>query len=678
MSGIATQAFFIGPQDAESCDGCDDAIDNNPYTLEDVPEPGSFECQSRCRHMVQLDGEAPEGVETVDWSSDLGFVASGAAKGTDDAYGGTKFDDEGKERAEAAGIELADLTADEAAVVDMDPQEIAQYLADNGLSIDDVDSILSDDDAAAVRAEMQAIDYVPPDEADATDLKDMLAAGASESIDAYVDANGVDDLKTLASGGFKDEDSAQAYYLAEALDTAEPDIGWEPEFDPDTLTWTVTTRAQRAAKAIAQGDLYGLHQGIKESMREGGENSGNKGHAGRPGQRGGSKPGAGPPSQKLINQRARTARIKAEKAAADAKASGSPDFSVLQQTGQLLPPSAPKPVSLFDRKELIGEHLIGTDDRYIFKSNDLDSTTRAVINGKLDELEKAYPELNDLVKHTGFGATFETTQPSVYQDKAEVRYAKSDYMEWSRAQNPDPTLDAPMEDHPSKMTPREFAFHTSMYQSQHEKDEAVVWTNDKDGHMNRADNANVPPALVDYFKSLTPDYNPKEYVATGPRVEGLMRSGQAATAFYEAHDQSSVIVNWNADLARVSAWDQKGDRTTRQYFDDPKERYASMITHETGHVLHSGLSSSAKAEWDDVANKALGLGANPTSDPQTNTMNVVDAASRFDTKVFVSEYGTTNGHELLAESFVLYRDPELQSRLPSAIKAFFDKHLKGE
>ena len=110
----------------------------------------------------------------------------------------------------------------------MDPQEIAQYLADNGLSIDDVDSILSDDDAAAVRAEMQAIDYVPPDEADATDLKDMLAAGASESIDAYVDANGVDDLKTLASGGFKDEDSAQAYYLAEALDTAEPEARPRP------------------------------------------------------------------------------------------------------------------------------------------------------------------------------------------------------------------------------------------------------------------------------------------------------------------------------------------------------------------------------------------------------------------------------------------------------------------
>jgi hypothetical protein len=222
-------ALFAGPDDESTCDtggpedgGCEQAVNNNRYTLDTVPEPGSFACQSGCRHMVQIDGEAPDGVETMDWSSSAGFTVGGDAADAGAIYGDNS-DATGAERVAAAAIELPDLTGDELAIIDMGPSGIAQYLKDNDLQISDVDAVLNSDEQAEVRAEMQAIDYAPVDTADATELTDLLAAGADDGIKEYIDTNGLDDAKQLAKDGFDDSDSAQAYYLADALDEAESD-----------------------------------------------------------------------------------------------------------------------------------------------------------------------------------------------------------------------------------------------------------------------------------------------------------------------------------------------------------------------------------------------------------------------------------------------------------------------
>ena len=58
------EAYFVGPDDEETCPGCHAAVNGNPYTLENVPEPGSCGCGDKCRHMVQLRGDIPPGVKT--------------------------------------------------------------------------------------------------------------------------------------------------------------------------------------------------------------------------------------------------------------------------------------------------------------------------------------------------------------------------------------------------------------------------------------------------------------------------------------------------------------------------------------------------------------------------------------------------------------------------------------
>jgi hypothetical protein len=110
MNDSLVAALFAGPDDSETCDtggsedgGCEQAVNGNPYTLASVPEPGSFACQSRCRHMVVIDGEAPDGVETMDWSSSTGFTVADAAADAGAKYG-DNFDEFGSERAAAVGI----------------------------------------------------------------------------------------------------------------------------------------------------------------------------------------------------------------------------------------------------------------------------------------------------------------------------------------------------------------------------------------------------------------------------------------------------------------------------------------------------------------------------------------------------------------------------------------------
>ena len=67
------ECMFVGPQDKESCDWCDEAVDGNPYTLADVPQPGDGDCMARCRHAIQLSDSAPPEIPTITWTAHIGF-----------------------------------------------------------------------------------------------------------------------------------------------------------------------------------------------------------------------------------------------------------------------------------------------------------------------------------------------------------------------------------------------------------------------------------------------------------------------------------------------------------------------------------------------------------------------------------------------------------------------------
>jgi hypothetical protein len=58
--------------------------------------------------MVQISGEAPDGVETMDWSSSAGFIVADDAAAAGTKYGDS-YDETGAERIGAAKIELPNL-----------------------------------------------------------------------------------------------------------------------------------------------------------------------------------------------------------------------------------------------------------------------------------------------------------------------------------------------------------------------------------------------------------------------------------------------------------------------------------------------------------------------------------------------------------------------------------------
>lgn len=53
-SGSGLMANYAGPIDERNSPGCREAALNNPYPVEDVPIPGSFESGMNCRHAIQL------------------------------------------------------------------------------------------------------------------------------------------------------------------------------------------------------------------------------------------------------------------------------------------------------------------------------------------------------------------------------------------------------------------------------------------------------------------------------------------------------------------------------------------------------------------------------------------------------------------------------------------------
>lgn len=52
--GTGIKVNWVGSDDGGTCDGCANAFSGNPYLIDDAPEPGSFECNGRCRHALQI------------------------------------------------------------------------------------------------------------------------------------------------------------------------------------------------------------------------------------------------------------------------------------------------------------------------------------------------------------------------------------------------------------------------------------------------------------------------------------------------------------------------------------------------------------------------------------------------------------------------------------------------
>lgn len=147
-------ALFAGPDDRETCDeggpddtGCDGAVNGGPYTLATVPLPGSFRCQTNCRHFIQLDGDAPEGVETIDWNNRLGFIYSD--------------DEDNVDQPDETDESLDDLLAEEP-----DAESITSYIDKYGIDAvkDQADAGFDETDSETAQALADSLDEAEPDE----------------------------------------------------------------------------------------------------------------------------------------------------------------------------------------------------------------------------------------------------------------------------------------------------------------------------------------------------------------------------------------------------------------------------------------------------------------------------------------------------------------------------------
>lgn len=52
--GTGVMVNFAGADDESTCAGCNAAMNGNPYLIDEAPEPGSHECDGRCRHALQI------------------------------------------------------------------------------------------------------------------------------------------------------------------------------------------------------------------------------------------------------------------------------------------------------------------------------------------------------------------------------------------------------------------------------------------------------------------------------------------------------------------------------------------------------------------------------------------------------------------------------------------------
>jgi acylphosphatase len=291
----ALQALFVGADDSETCAGCEDAMDGNPYDVDDCPEPGSFECMSRCRHMIQLvggdeDDDEAEG-PTLRYVGSVGFEPNNTPFS---AFPSLVDEDvpevptpEGHEQMakasaepnlddweqnptalnELLGINFADLSND-------DIQTLAYKIINTGLDPEDiVDGLaLTPDEADKLTAAAEDAEGELVDDFGDMYIAELLDDGSDVRIfDMMQNNHRIHDIiLAMASAGFDDEHANQAITLASVINMfasgAVAYIGQDGR-------WYVT-----------------VPTGFQESLREGGAGSGDHGHADVPGRRGGSAP----------------------------------------------------------------------------------------------------------------------------------------------------------------------------------------------------------------------------------------------------------------------------------------------------------------------------------------------------------------------------------------------------
>lgn len=202
-------ALFIGPDDAESCNGCSDAVANNPYTIDTVPDPGDFECQNNCRHMVQLSEDAPDGIAPYQWTGTISFEEV-----PEDAI---MIDVTDKAVVDQFDADAADALGEQDLFSSGDPEDIAQFLFDNSLLPDDVDLGLTDELLSTVT---DVFDTLIDNAVDPNFIMDTLADGDVEFLEGLMENSPelADMLETMAKNGFENDQEQEAFGLASVLD----------------------------------------------------------------------------------------------------------------------------------------------------------------------------------------------------------------------------------------------------------------------------------------------------------------------------------------------------------------------------------------------------------------------------------------------------------------------------
>lgn len=237
--------YFIGPSDEQTCDGCEEAVNGNPYSVDEAPEPGSFECASRCRHLLQLSGDAPDDVAPYVWSGSIGFVEPNADE-IDTIIANSPLG--------PVASDIADLSADDAAA----------YLDQHNILLDDIEDILAPE---LIQPIAEALDGLGGAE---LSLEDALADGDALMIEDRLKLNPAEYAEAITLGETGIEDEIAAYTLADALGEE-----FKVYYGNDAL-WYVTDNSDLIANKLT------------ESLKEGGAGSGNFNHSGRPGEVGGS------------------------------------------------------------------------------------------------------------------------------------------------------------------------------------------------------------------------------------------------------------------------------------------------------------------------------------------------------------------------------------------------------
>lgn len=264
---MALQVIFAGPDDSDTCSGCDDAVNGSPYDPdEDYPIPGTLECMANCRHILQVDGEADdssgdEQPADVAYVDGLGFsvaldaasaIGDEAAKppsdGSDpDTADNTDQQQQGEEDPDTSWLNILDLSNRELSAIadelDTDSDvELANALLINGLTIDDAEGLKSGgidaDRRQRLETLMSAMDNTVqnseliPGLLDATDVE-SLADVLKNDEEAFTLA------ETLADKGFDDSESDKAFALAEAMSDASGSQ-YTAQLSTDDNRWYVT------------------------------------------------------------------------------------------------------------------------------------------------------------------------------------------------------------------------------------------------------------------------------------------------------------------------------------------------------------------------------------------------------------------------------------------------------